>query len=125
MNAVIRAAADLQALCEAQQWRFCFIGGVAVQRWGEPRETVDVDATPFVFPPDVALRTCSAEDLIVLKAFASRPKDWVDVDGMLIRQAGRLDWNYVRRQLTPLAELKEAREILTTLDAKRREFDLA
>ena len=61
----------------------------------------------------------------MLKAFASRPKDWVDVDGMLIRQAGRLDWNYVRRQLTPLAELKEAPEILTTLDAKRREFDLA
>ena len=123
MNAVIRAAADLQGLCEAQQWRYYFIGGVAVQRWGEPRETVD--ATPFVFPPDVALRTCSAEDLIVLKAFPSRPKDWVDVDGILIRQAGRLDWNYVRRQLTPLAELKEAPEILTTLDAKRREFDLA
>ena len=125
MNAVIRAAADLQALCEARHWRYCFIGGVAVQRWGEPRETVDVDATPFVFPPGVALRTCSAGDLIVLKAFPSRPKDWVDVDGMLIRQAGRLDWNYVRRQLTPLAELKEAPEILTTLDANRREFDLA
>ena len=25
--------------------RFCFIGGLAVQRWGEPRETVDVDLT--------------------------------------------------------------------------------
>jgi Nucleotidyl transferase AbiEii toxin, Type IV TA system len=189
VNAVIRAAADLQALCEAQQWRYCFIGGVAVQRWGEPRETVDVDltlvtgfsgedafvatllehfegriadprafaqanrvvllrtrsgvgldialgglpfeedavarATPFLFPPGLALRTCSAEDLIVLKAFASRPKDWVDIDGILIRQAGQLDWNYVRRQLTPLAELKEAPEILVTLEAKRREFEPA
>ncbi len=25
--------------------RFCFIGGLAVLRWGEPRETVDVDLT--------------------------------------------------------------------------------
>ena len=54
MNAVIRAAADLQALCEAQQWRYCFIGGVAVQRWGEPRETVDVDLT--------LVTGCSGED---------------------------------------------------------------
>ena len=45
MNEVIRAAADLQSLCVSEGWRFCFIGGVAVQRWGEPRETVDVDAT--------------------------------------------------------------------------------
>jgi hypothetical protein len=45
VNEVIRAAADLEALCHAHAWRFCFIGGVAVQRWGEPRETVDVDAT--------------------------------------------------------------------------------
>ena len=45
MNAVIGAAADLQAMFVAEGWRFCFIGGVALQRWGEPRETVDVDAT--------------------------------------------------------------------------------
>ena len=45
MNEVIRAAADLQSVCESHAWRFCFIGGLAVQRWGEPRETVDVDLT--------------------------------------------------------------------------------
>jgi hypothetical protein len=45
VNALIRAAADLQAVCEANQWRFCFIGGLAVLRWGEPRETIDVDLT--------------------------------------------------------------------------------
>src|SRR5437868_3466364 len=45
MNGVINAAAELQAVCERLEWRFCFIGGVAVQRWGEPRETVDVDLT--------------------------------------------------------------------------------
>ena len=45
MNEVIRAAAELQTVCEEECCRFCFIGGLAVQRWGEPRETVDVDLT--------------------------------------------------------------------------------
>ncbi len=45
MNALFQAAAALQSVCEAEGWRFCFIGGLAVQRWGEPRETVDVDLT--------------------------------------------------------------------------------
>jgi hypothetical protein len=42
---VILAAAELQAVCQSQDWQFCFIGGLALQRWGEPRETVDVDLT--------------------------------------------------------------------------------
>ena len=187
MNEVIRAAAELQTVCEHEGWRFCFIGGLAVQRWGEPRETVVVDLTlltgfdgedryvstliahfeprideaaafaranrvvllrarsgvgldialgglpfeeiavgrssPFTFPPDVSLRTCSAEDLIVLKAFADRPKDWVDVDGIILRQSGRLDWTYVHTHLAPLAELKDAPEILDRLDKRRAELD--
>ena len=45
MIEVIRAAAELQAFCQTNRWRFCFIGGLALQRWGEPRETVDVDMT--------------------------------------------------------------------------------
>lgn len=186
MNAVIHAAAELQAVCEAERWHYCVIGGLAVLRWGEPRETVDVDLTlltgfsgedrfvatllerfepriahaadfaranrvlllrarsgvgldialgglpfeqmvvsrssVFTFPPDVPLRTCSAEDLIVLKAFADRPKDWVDVDGVIIRQSAHLDWAYVHRQLAPLAELKDAPEILDRLDQRRAEL---
>ena len=40
----------------------------------ESRIKVD-RASLFTFPPDVPLRTCSAEALIVLKAFTDRPKD--------------------------------------------------
>lgn len=187
MNAVVRAAADLQAVCEAEGWRYCFIGGLALQRWGEPRETVDVDltlltgfegemvfvstllehfearidqaaefarthrvlllrtesgvgldialgglpfeesvvnrSTLFTYPPDVPLRTCSAEDLIVLKGFADRPKDWVDIEGIIIRQADHLDWPYVREQLAPLAELKESPEILRRLNQLRERLE--
>ena len=42
---VLAAAGDVQRYCQQQDWRFCFIGGVAVQRWGEPRLTQDVDLT--------------------------------------------------------------------------------
>src|SRR5215471_12181327 len=42
---VLAAAEEVQQLCQQQGWRFCFIGGVAVQRWGEPRLTQDVDLT--------------------------------------------------------------------------------
>lgn len=187
MLEVIRAAHELQLRCTAEGWRFCLIGGLALQRWGEPRETIDVDLTLltgfggedhfirtllrhfepriehaaefalthrvlllrarsgvgldialaglpfeetavtrsslFTFPTQVMLRTCSAEDLVVMKAFAARAKDWIDVEGILIRQTGKLDWSYIRRQLKPLAELKEAPEILNELERRRLEFE--
>lgn len=187
MIEVIRAAAELQAVCQSQGWQFCFIGGLALQRWGEPRETVDADLTlltgfggeePFIeillqhfearipdaakfarerrvlllrshkgvgldvalgglpfeellvqrssffdYPPKIALRTCSAEDLVVLKAFAGRGQDWVDVERIIVRQTGKLDWNYIHEQFRPLAELKESPEILDQLEQRRREFE--
>jgi hypothetical protein len=45
MNDVIAAALELQTVCQKQGWRFCFIGGIAVQRWSEPRFTDDADLT--------------------------------------------------------------------------------
>jgi hypothetical protein len=46
-NDVLDAALRLQGFCQAQGWRFCFIGGLAVQKWSEPRVTDDVDLTLF------------------------------------------------------------------------------
>ncbi len=45
MNPIFGAALELQTFCTEQGWRFCFIGAVAVQRWGEQRLTLDVDLT--------------------------------------------------------------------------------
>ncbi len=187
MIEVIQAASELQAVCQKQDWEFCFIGGLALQRWGEPRETVDADLTlltgfgseehfigillehfegripsaaqfalerrvlllrsrkgvgldvalgalPFEklavrrssifhYLPEIALRTCTAEDLVVMKAFAGRGQDWVDVERIIVRQTGKLNWAYVRAQLRPLAELKEAPEILEHLERRRVEFE--
>lgn len=47
MNLVHRAALDLQEFVMAAGWRFCFIGGVVVARWGVERVTQDADMTVF------------------------------------------------------------------------------
>jgi hypothetical protein len=46
-NNVLDTALRLQEFCRGRDWRFCFIGGLAVQKWSEPRVTDDVDLTLF------------------------------------------------------------------------------
>jgi nucleotidyltransferase AbiEii toxin of type IV toxin-antitoxin system len=181
MSALFDAARDLQAFFEMQNWRFSFIGGLAVLRWGEPRFTRDIDvtllcpygsedqvsipllksgykgrisdakefaqqnrvlilqdrndvpidislgaltfeeslverSTIFEFMPGCELRTCSAEDLLVLKLFAFRPRDILDAETIVIRQRGTLDWSYVETNLQPLAEVKGQAEIMKVLE---------
>ena len=65
---------------------------------------------------DFVLKTCSAEDLVVLKAFAARDKDWADIHSILLRQKGKLDVGYIRENLSPLCELKSAPEIMTKFE---------
>ncbi len=179
MNKLFGAALDLQTFCRKQGWHFCFIGGIAVIRWGEPRFTRDADMTLLTgfsgeehfietllaeyrarrpdlrefalrqrvlllehgsgIPFDVALgglpfeensvgrasnwttqdggdlTTCSAEDLIVHKAFAARPKDWIDLESVVVRQGRKLDIEQIWRELRPLVALKEEPEILARL----------
>jgi len=45
VNPIFAAALEIQAFCQAHGFHFCFIGGLALQRWGEPRLTQDVDLT--------------------------------------------------------------------------------
>ena len=74
-------------------------------------------ATPFEYQQGVDLITCSAEDLIIFKAFAARDQDWIDVQQILVRQWKHLDLGYIYRELAPLCELKEAPEIVSRLQA--------
>jgi len=179
MRSLFLAAAELETLLVKQGWRYCFIGGIALQRWGQPRLTNDVDltlltgfgheaayvdvllkhyrariphgrefalehrtlllqsqdgipidvalggidfeervvsrATRYEFLPGVSLLTCSAEDLIILKAFADRPRDWGDVETIIARQQTQLDWRYILEQLEPLCQAKEMPEIMDRL----------
>lgn len=44
----------------------------------------------------IRARLISPEDLIIHKIASSRPRDFEDLKGILIRQRGRLDINYIR-----------------------------
>jgi hypothetical protein len=178
VSGLLEAAAELCAFMEARRWKFCIIGGLAVQQWGEPRTTLDVDfslltgwgeeapyvsalleqfpsripdahafalahrvllirasngcdvdialsALPFeeamvdravkvAFSPDLLLRCCTAEDLVVMKAFAGRPRDWQDVECVVSRRE-HLDQTYIIGQLEPLCVMREDRETLARL----------
>lgn len=189
MTQLLVAAREVQGFLQEQGWRFCFIGGLVVERWGQPRATQDVDltlltgfgeeeryieailsrfasrrpdgarfalaarvlmveaankvgidvalaglpfeeeviarATPFEFAPGFTLITCSAEDLLVLKAFAERAHDWGDVQGIIARQWGKLDWDLIRRTLEPLCELKDSPDILDEVERLRKKIGAA
>jgi hypothetical protein len=47
VTGLFTAAARVQTDLEKQGWPFCFIGGIALQHWGEPRVTRDIDIAIF------------------------------------------------------------------------------
>jgi len=176
MNALFAAAKEVCDFMKKRRWKFCVIGGLAVQRWGEPRLTQDADltlltgfeheemyvdallsgfaprrkeardfalinrvlllvaksgapvdislaglpyeeeviahATPFDFAQGIVLPTCSADDLFIMKAFAARPKDWMDAEGLVTRQGARLKRAYIMARLKDLSEALYRPEIL-------------
>lgn len=63
------------------------------------------------------LPICSAEDIIIYKVIADRPKDWADVEGVLIEQGNRLDQSYIRDWLRQFAEVLERPDWLERYDA--------
>jgi predicted nucleotidyltransferase len=186
VHELLELAVEIQGFCQQRAWNFCFIGGLVVQHWSEPRNTKDVDLTLLTgfgdeeryvdewlrhyeprrpdarelaltrrvlllwskrhlaidialgalsfeedsvarakdieVVPGVTLRFCSAEDLIVMKAFANRDRDWIDIQNTIVRQGDALDWRYVRKQLKQLLILKEEPEIATRLENLRRKY---
>ena len=172
MNSLFEAAKQVQEFIEQQGWSFCFIGGLAVLRWGRMRATSDVDLTVltdfkneeeyirklikqfaprienaesfalinrvlllktgsnigldislggfpfeqnmiaksslFEIAPNCLLRTCSAEDLIILKVFAGRKQDWFDVENILLRNGRKLNLSYIYDSASMLCSLIEA-----------------
>src|SRR3990172_1589281 len=59
-------------------------------------------ASPFDFGGGISLLTCCAEDLIVMKVFSNRDRDWPDVESIVMRRGTKLDWELIERELKPL-----------------------
>ncbi len=66
---------------------------------------------------DLQVWVCAPEDLVIQKAVAGRPKDWQDIEGVLIEQHGHLDLDYLEDWLVQFAELLEQPEILSQYHA--------
>ena len=45
MKGLFKCAREVELFLQAKNWKFCFIGGLALQRWGRQRLTRDVDLT--------------------------------------------------------------------------------
>jgi hypothetical protein len=74
-----------------------------------------VRSSPWQLSGGSQLQTCSAEDLIVHKAFAGRARDWLDIEGVLLVQQLRLNLRQIVDELEPLLALKEEPESLQRL----------
>lgn len=174
MIPIFEAAWEIHSYLMHRKILYVIIGGVAVQKWGEPRVTNDVDltisvptehtekfinqlakhfkgrvsdlqafarrtrvipifstnncgidislalpgyedsllqhATFFKIAAKRFVRVCSAEDLIIHKATAGRPKDLLDLQNIIFRQAATLDVFYIRQWLKEFALLLESEE---------------
>ncbi len=75
-------------------------------------------------PAGARLLTCSAEDLVVHKAFASRDQDWVDVERIISDQQTALNVPQILEDLRPLAALKEDDRIIPRLEGMLTKHNL-
>jgi len=177
---VLKAAIHVAKWLEEQSIRHFFIGGIALQYWGEPRLTKDVDVTVLVAPedfegfldkaikafkpriPDASgfarkhrvllletesgipidislgipgyeeeawahskevefqpfgkLRLISAEDLIIHKCIAGRPRDVEDVVNILVKQQLQLDVERIKSWLQSFREIIEEHNPLSLFE---------
>lgn len=60
----------------------------------------------------IKVRLVSPEDLIIHKIASFRPRDIEDINGILIRQKGRLDINYIRRWLKKIDKVNKKSQTL-------------
>jgi len=68
------------------------------------------------------VRFVTAEDLIIHKLFAGRPRDIEDIRGVLARKQGKVDREYLRHWIRQFAQLEGKAHLLTQLEELLAEF---
>jgi len=76
----------------------------------------------YPLEPGKSVQLCSAEDLIIHKAVAGRPQDLRDIEGIIIRQAQKLDLAYIRRWLAMFAGWLESDDVIQRFEQPWRKF---
>lgn len=74
-------------------------------------------ATAEDFGGGLRLRIATPEDLIVMKCFAGRDRDWLDVTGIIARHIRELDLDYIRTWLPELLDIVGRPESMARLEA--------
>jgi hypothetical protein len=70
------------------------------------------------FPPDNrSISLISAEDLIIHKCIAGRPRDQEDIEGILERQHVSIDMGYIRQWLGEFAEIIDSHDVIGVLES--------
>lgn len=69
----------------------------------------------------VGVRLISPEDLIIHKITSSRPRDFEDLKGILVRQAGKLDVHYIEQWLNKIDSANKGSRILKQFKALMKE----
>lgn len=130
VGSVLLAAVTAQEACEKLGLAFCVIGGVALQRWGEPRFTADADISVLIEPgqerrvAEALLRELPAriDDAIGFatrtRVVLARSADNVGVTSILERQGKKLDLDLIRQELVPLLEAKGEPDLLAELEKR-------
>jgi predicted nucleotidyltransferase len=67
------------------------------------------------------VRFVTVEDLIIHKLFAGRPRDLEDIRGVLARQQGKADREYLRRWIRQFAQLEGKGHLLVQLEELLKE----
>jgi predicted nucleotidyltransferase len=68
------------------------------------------------YPGLEPLRFISAEDLIIHKCVAGRPRDLEDIERILVRQELELDLRYIRRWLNAFESLVETHDVKSVFE---------
>ena len=68
-----------------------------------------------------AVPFASAEDLLLHKLFAGRPRDVDDAEGIVRRKGRELDWTYIRKWAREFAQVAGREELPTTVARLQRD----
>jgi hypothetical protein len=91
---------------------------IAVGLSGFERQTI-ARATPVDFR-DFSVAIATAEDLLIMKVLASRPRDIQDARGIIAAQAPNLDWEYCLQLAADLGKAVD-QDLVGIINSLRRE----